>query len=118
MIGAIMMPTGTPAFANVSITFKRLAGAGAHGSIVRASSASIHARLTFKLLRELRDQIDIAFDERALRDDRDRIAVLEADLETLLGQLEVFLDRLIAIRHAAEHDELALPGRLVECFAQ
>ena len=43
MIGAHITPTGTPAFASVSITRSRRSGAGAHGSIARASSASANA---------------------------------------------------------------------------
>ena len=99
-----------------------LAATRAHGSIVRASSASIHARLTLDVhagfARELGDQIDVALDQRVLRDHRDRVAILEADLETLPRQLELLLDRLVAVGDAGEHHELALPARLVERLAQ
>src|SRR5262249_9609601 len=48
----------------------------------------------------------------------DRVAILEANLQALLGQREVALDRLVAVGHAAEHHELALPRRLVERLAK
>ena len=65
--------------------------------------------LRLESVRTRQQKIDVAFDERALRDDRDRVAILEADLKTLLRQLQLLLDGLIAVGHAAEHDELALP---------
>ena len=123
MIGAHITPTGTPAFAIVSITLSRRSGDGAHGSIARASSASVNARLTLTCepasLASASEQIDVALDERALRDDaRPGCGTRGTPRGTRRVSSSSRLDRLVAVGHAGEHHQLALPARLVERLAQ
>ena len=72
--------------------------------------AFIAARLT--------ENIDIAGDERILRDDADRVAKLAADFEAPPCDLQVALDRLIRIGDAAEVHRGRLPFLGQEFAAQ
>ena len=68
--------------------------------------------------RELREQIDIARDQMILGDDADGIAELRQDFQALAGDLQLTLDRLIAIGDAADGDRARLPLGRIELFAQ
>ncbi len=68
--------------------------------------------------RELFQNIDVTFNEWRLGDDRDRVAVLGAHLQAAPRQLERCFERLIAVRHSAENDQLASPGRAIESRSQ
>ena len=68
--------------------------------------------------RELLQHVDVALDERRLGDDAGRVPVLGAHLEAAAREPVARLERLVAVGHAAEDDELALPRRRVERLAQ
>ena len=62
--------------------------------------------------------LEIAQDERALRDDGDRVAKLDTDFEARAGQAQRRFHRLITIGDSGEDDELAHPRRFQEGLAQ
>src|SRR5207249_4498120 len=71
-----------------------------------------------RLARHPREQIEIALDERRLRDDVHGISVIRAYLEARARELVRSFERLVTIGVAAEHDELAFPRLSLEGFAQ
>src|SRR5437763_811523 len=67
---------------------------------------------------KLGQQIHVALDQRRLGDDADRIAIVPAHFQAAARQLVARLERLVAIRHAAEGDQFAFPGATLEGLAQ
>ena len=65
-------------------------------------------------LRERLEDVDVALDERRFRDDAARVLVLRAHLEAAAREPVGGLERLVAVGHAAEDDELSPPRRLLE----
>ena len=59
---------------------------------------------------ELREEVGVARDAPALRDDLYRVPELEEDLEAAAGDLERPLDRLIGVRHPRKRDDLGRPA--------
>lgn len=62
-------------------------------------------------LGQLRQQIHIPGDEEVLRDDANRIAEIQQHLQAAAGELELPLERLITIGHAAHPEHLRFPFR-------
>ena len=101
----------------------RRAGVVTNGSMARAFASSQnghadHDRQRARTRDELLQHVDVALDERRLGDDAHRVPVLGAHLEASARQPVARLERLVAVGHAAEDDELALPLRRVERLAQ
>ena len=122
MIGATMTPTRKPAPASRSMVRMRRAGVVTNGSMARAFASSQKGTLIITEKRatraELLQHVDVALDQRRLRDDAGRVPVLGAHLEAAARQPVARLERLVAVGDAAEDDELALPLRVVERLAQ
>ena len=118
MIGAIITPTGMPAFASRSTVSSRRLGVATTGSIARAFSSFQNGMLTITrapaVFGERLQHVEVALDERRLGDDPDRVPVLGADLEAAAGEPERRLERLVAVGDPAEHQRLALPRALLE----
>ena len=120
--GAIAIVVSMPASERIFIVSKRWDGRLAPGSTARPIASfgegdadrDRHGRLA----RHRREQVDVAADQRALRDDSDRVPVLAADLEAAAREPVVRLERLVAVGVARESDDLALPGAALELFAQ
>jgi hypothetical protein len=58
------------------------------------------------------EQVEIAQDERAFRDDGDRVATAGEDREDAARHFEPFLERLVAVGVDSESDRLADVGPL------
>ena len=80
MMGATSTPTGTPASASTRIAFNFAPAEAARGSSTRFMSLSSVGMLNITRVRpsrrELRQQIDVAHDQRALGGDAHRVLVL------------------------------------------
>ncbi len=111
-----------PASLSSRIVASRRAGVDARGSIFLASSGSSVAMemytATASNRASSRKHIEIRGDRMVLRHDADRVAKIGADLEALSRQPQFSLDRLIAIGHPAERDDLRLPAPRGQRLAQ
>ena len=62
--------------------------------------------------------VEVSLDERRLGDDAHRVPVLGADLQAPAREPVTRLERLVAVGHPGEDDQLALPARALERLAQ
>jgi hypothetical protein len=60
----------------------------------------------------------VTLDQRRLADDADGVAIVGADFEAASGQPVRGFERLVAVGDARENDDITLPRRAVERFAQ
>src|SRR5439155_5513189 len=78
------------------------------------ADADGNARVLLQLLKD----VQVALDQRRLRDDPGWIPVLGADLEASAGEPVARLERLVAVGDAGEDDQLAFPGWALERLPQ
>ncbi len=80
----------------------------------RNADAHAHSRPPRQRLQD----VEISFDQRGLGDDCDRVSIFGANLEALAGQPQRGFQWLIAIRHAAENQQVALPRPALKSLAK
>ena len=92
---------------------------GSTARLIASSANAIESDTETGVWRAIaREQLRVAPHERPLRDDRDGVAKLGADLEAAPRQLVRRLERLVAVRVAREDDDVALPGAARDLVAQ
>ena len=114
-IGLMSTPAFTPASSSSRTARSRWRGGAVPGSSARHTSSSLHGTLTTTLHSvdggQLRQQVLVAHDHRALGDDARGVAARAAPSSAPARQLVVALDRLVAVGGGAERHDLARPRR-------
>ena len=83
---------------------------------VERGDGAVHVRRP--VARQLAQEVRVARHQRRLGDDADGVAELGEHLEAAARDLELALDRLVAVGDAGERDQLGLPSRRGERGAQ
>jgi hypothetical protein len=120
-IGLALTPTGMPARDSASMVFSRRAGDAARGlhracqQRVQRGQRNVHRGQV--PLGHRRDQVDVAFDQAALGEDRERVPGFAQNLDDSAGDLQAALGRLVGVCHGADVEHQRRVATRAQSFA-